>query len=113
MKNFKVTRGVYPTMITPYKSGVIDEDAVRALVRFYWESGCNGIFAACQSSEIMFLSIEERVLLVRLVVDEARKLAETGDLQKAIVFYQQAIDSDETEEESYIELAKIYFATDN
>ena len=43
-------------------------------------------------------------------ISQARKLAETGDLQKAIVFYQQAIDSDETKEESYIELAKIYFA---
>ena len=77
MKDFKVVRGVYPTMITPYKNGEIDEDGVRALVRFYWSTGCDGIFAACQSSEIMFLSIEERVLLVRLVVDEARKLAES------------------------------------
>lgn len=76
MKDFKVIKGVYPTMITPYKNGVIDEDAVRELVRFYWNSGCNGIFAACQSSEIMFLSLEERALLVRLVVDEAKKLAE-------------------------------------
>ena len=76
MKDFKVVKGVYPTMITPYKDGVIDEVAVRELVRFYWNSGCDGIFAACQSSEIMFLSIEERVLLVRLVVDEAKKLAE-------------------------------------
>ena len=75
MNSFTVKRGVYPTMITPYKNGAIDEDAVRALVRFYWNSGCDGIFAACQSSEIMFLSLEERVLLVRLVVDEAKKLA--------------------------------------
>ncbi len=76
MKDFKVVRGVYPTMITPYKNGEIDEDAVRELVRFYWKSGCDGIFAACQSSEIMFLSVEERAQLVRLVVDEAKRLAE-------------------------------------
>ena len=75
MKDFKVVKGVYPTMITPYKNGEIDEAAVRKLVRFYWESGCDGIFAACQSSEIMFLSVEERALLVRLVTDEAKKLA--------------------------------------
>ncbi len=38
MKDFKVIRGVYPTMITPYKNGEIDRDAVRALVRFYWKA---------------------------------------------------------------------------
>lgn len=34
MKKFRVARGVYPTMITPYQNGRIDEDAVRALVRY-------------------------------------------------------------------------------
>ena len=77
MKNFSVVKGVYPTMITPYKNGKIDEDGVRKLVKFYWETGCDGIFAVCQSSEIMFLSLEERVLLTRLVVAEAKKLAES------------------------------------
>lgn len=72
---FAVVKGVYPTMITPYRDGRIDEDAVRALVRWYWAVGCNGIFAACQSSEIRYLSVEERVLLVRLVVGTARELA--------------------------------------
>ena len=74
MKKFDVVRGVYPTMITPYKNGVIDEEGVRALVRFYYERGCDGIFAVCQSSEIMYLSLEERVLLIRLVVSEAKRL---------------------------------------
>lgn len=77
MKNFSVVKGVYPTMITPYKNGKIDEDGVRKLVKFYWDTGCDGIFAVCQSSEIMFLSLEERVLLTRLVVAEAKKLAES------------------------------------
>lgn len=76
MKNFCVTKGVYPTMITPYKKdGSIDEDAVRALVRFYFEAGCDGIFAVCQSSEIFYLSLAERVRLAELVVKEARALA--------------------------------------
>ena len=74
--NFKVKGGVYPTMITPYKNGQIDYEACDKLVEWYWNAGCDGIFAACQSSEIMFLSIEERTLLVRLVVDESKKLAE-------------------------------------
>ena len=77
MKNFEVKKGIYPTMITPYKDGMIDFNAVRALVRFYFDSGCDGIFAACQSSEIMFLSLSERVALVREVVAEAKRLAES------------------------------------
>lgn len=75
MQTFTVAKGIYPTMITPYRDGCIDREAVRALVRFYWETGCDGIFAACQSSEIMYLSLEERVMLVRLVVQTARELA--------------------------------------
>ena len=63
--------GVYPTMITPYKDGVICETAVRKLVDWYIEKGCNGIFAVCQSSEMVYLSLEERVRLAKMVVDQA------------------------------------------
>ena len=73
--DFTVKGGVYPTMITPYQNGRIDLGAVEALVEWYWREGCDGIFAACQSSEIMFLSLEERVLLTRTVVRKARALA--------------------------------------
>ena len=75
--NFEVRGGVYPTMITPYKNGEIDYQAVEKLVDWYWKQGCDGIFAACQSSEIMFLTLEERVSLTRTVVQRARFLAET------------------------------------
>ena len=33
MKDFKVVRGVYPTMITPYRDGKIDEEAFAALAK--------------------------------------------------------------------------------
>ncbi|MBQ1196361.1 MAG: dihydrodipicolinate synthase family protein [Clostridia bacterium] len=100
MKNFKVVRGVYPTMITPYKNGVIDEDAVRELVRFYWKSGCDGIFAACQSSEIMFLSVEERALLVRLVVAEAKRLAEVDKTRAPLMIVASGHVSDSIEDQA-------------
>lgn len=74
--NFHVKGGVYPTMITPYKNGEIDYDAVEALVEWYWKQGCDGIFAACQSSEIMYLSLEEKVTLTRTVIKKAKELAE-------------------------------------
>ena len=63
--------GVYPTMITPYKDGRIDFDAVRKLVDFYVEKGCTGVFAVCQSSEMAFLSLSERVELAKAVVNAA------------------------------------------
>ena len=63
-------------MITPYNEDrSVDYGAVRELVRWYWENGCDGIFASCQSSEIMFLSLEDRIKLASTVKDEADKLA--------------------------------------
>ncbi len=73
--DFQVKGGVYPTMVTPYKNGQIDYEAVDKLVEWYWNKGCHGIFATCQSSEILFLSLEERVKLTRAVVKKSRELA--------------------------------------
>lgn len=67
---------VFPTMITPYnKDGSIDTGALDALVEWYWRKGCDGIFAACQSSEIFFLTEDERVLLAERVKRKADALA--------------------------------------
>lgn len=70
MKN--INTGVYPTMITPYnKNGEIDYVAVRSIVEWYIEKGCKGIFAVCQSSEMAFLTLDERVELASKVVEYA------------------------------------------
>jgi len=70
MKN--INTGVYPTMITPYdKNGEIDYVAVKNLVEWYIKMGCRGIFAVCQSSEMAFLTLEERVTLASKVVEYA------------------------------------------
>lgn len=63
-------KGVYPVMLTPYRNGEIDEIAVRGLVDWYAENGCTGIFAVCQSSEMMFLSLKERVRLAKIILDQ-------------------------------------------
>jgi len=53
-------------MITPFDSGnAIDYGAVDELVEYYAASGCDGIFALCQSSEIFFLSDEEKRSLMK------------------------------------------------
>ena len=75
--NFEATYGVYPTMITPYrKSGEVDDTAVEALTEWYWKRGCDGIFADCQSSEIQFLTLDERVSILHTVMQKVYALAE-------------------------------------
>lgn len=65
----------FPTMITPYKAdGTVDLETAKKYIRFYYENGCDGIFAVCQSSEIAYLSVEERVLLNKTVYDYAKSL---------------------------------------
>ena len=66
---------ILTTMITPYKAdGSIDYDTALKYVDWYYENGLDGIFAVCQSSEIFYLSLEERVELNRRVYERAKSL---------------------------------------
>lgn len=63
-----IPNGVYPVMITPYTDdNKIDFEAVDRIVEFYAQQGCQGIFAVCQSSEMFFLSEDERAELAARV----------------------------------------------
>ena len=65
--------GVWPVMLTPFlDNGEIDETGLRALTEFYIGSGVRGLFAACQSSEIFHLNLEERLKIARITVETAR-----------------------------------------
>ncbi|OQA43648.1 MAG: 4-hydroxy-tetrahydrodipicolinate synthase [Spirochaetes bacterium ADurb.Bin315] len=67
-----VYKGCWPTMITPFTSdNKIDYPAVEALTRWYIDRGADGIFAVCQSSEMFFLSEEEKTDLAKAVVEAA------------------------------------------
>lgn len=62
--------GLYPAMITLYdENGKIDYTATKALIDFYVKGGVKGIFAVCQSSEMFFLSEEEKLELGKFVVE--------------------------------------------
>jgi 4-hydroxy-tetrahydrodipicolinate synthase len=64
--------GVWPTMITPFTGeDTLDERALEALVDWYIDRQVDGLFAVCQSSEMFYLSIEERVRLAQAVVELA------------------------------------------
>ena len=64
-----IVNGVYPTMLTPFKNGEIDYDSLAKLVEYYYNGGCKGLFAVCQSSEMQFLSLKERVNLAKAVLE--------------------------------------------
>ncbi len=66
---------ILTTMITPYKAdGTIDYDTALKYVDWYYNNGIDGIFAVCQSSEIFYLSLEERVELNKRVYKRAKAL---------------------------------------
>ena len=66
------TYDIFPTMITPYNSdGTVDYKTAERYVEWYYKKGCNGVFAICQSSEIFFLSLEERI---KLNTEESKKI---------------------------------------
>lgn len=64
--------GVIPVMITPFTpDDRIDYDGLERLVEWYIANGSDALFAVCQSSEMFFLSPEERRELGRFVVKAA------------------------------------------
>ena len=66
--NPHIEKGLWPVMLTPFTAeGEIDYPSLERLIDWYERSGATGLFAACQSSEIFFLSLRERVELVKFV----------------------------------------------
>lgn len=69
----QISNGIYPVMITPYTAdNQLDLSAVERMVEFYVRGGCQGVFAVCQSSEMFFLTEDERVALAECVVKAAK-----------------------------------------
>ena len=67
-----INNGVWPTMITPFtKENKIDFAALEKMIEWYIQNGVDGLFAVCQSSEMFFLDLEERVKLARFVKEMA------------------------------------------
>lgn len=60
--------GVYPTMVTPFTDdNKIDYDGVLKILEWY-NNKVDGVFAICQSSEIFYLSFEERLELLKFII---------------------------------------------
>lgn len=64
--------GVWPVMLTPYTTdNKIDYHALEQLIEWYIERGVEGLFAVCQSSEMFFLTEDERLSIAKFVKEKA------------------------------------------
>lgn len=64
--------GAWPVMLTPFLDDKsVDYEGLKALTNWYIDNGCSGLFAVCQSSEMFFLSLDERIKIAKTVVDVA------------------------------------------
>ena len=62
--------GIYPVVITPFDAqNRIDWDGYARLIDWYLANRASGLFAVCQSSEMQFLSLEERCSLARFTME--------------------------------------------
>ena len=97
---------IFTTMITPYNAdGGVDYETAEKYVDWYFENGLDGIFAVCQSSEIFFLSLEERVELNKRVYARAKQLEKESGKKLTVV---SSGHISETIEEQAKELTAIY-----
>lgn len=85
---------VFPVMICPYTDdNKVDLNAVDALVQWYHDAGCDGIFTACLSTEIQHLTLAERVAVTDRVVKKAEEIAKNGGNKMTIVASGHVADS--------------------
>ena len=65
--------GVWPVMLTPFTDeNSVDYTALEKLTDWYFQNGCSGLFAVCQSSEVFSLSLEERLSIAAFVKKTAK-----------------------------------------
>ena len=65
-------QGIIPVMLTPFtEADAIDYAGLENLIEWYIANGADALFAVAQSSEMQFLSLDERVALARFVARQA------------------------------------------
>ena len=70
--SYVIPEGVWPTMVTPFtEKNEIDYVGLEKMIEWYIKRGVDGLFAVCQSSEMFFLTLEERVKLAGFVKEKA------------------------------------------
>ena len=62
--------GSMPALVTPFKSGKVDEQALRALVEWQIENGSTGLVPVGTTGESPTLSHDEHKRVVEIVIDQ-------------------------------------------
>jgi 4-hydroxy-tetrahydrodipicolinate synthase len=88
--------GTYTAIVTPFRGGKIDQDALRRLIQAQIKGGVNGIVPVGTTGESPTVSYEEHVEIIELAIEFARGkikvLAGTGgnSTKEAVYLTQQA-----------------------
>lgn len=65
--------GIVAVMLTPFTDeGEVDYASLERLIEWYLANGVDALFAVCQSSEMQYLSLDERVSIARFVVRQTQ-----------------------------------------
>ncbi len=64
-------RGAHTALVTPFKNGNVDVEALRALVERQIEGGISGLVPCGTTGESVALSAEEHLLVIKTVVEQA------------------------------------------
>ncbi|MCC6874783.1 MAG: 4-hydroxy-tetrahydrodipicolinate synthase [Sandaracinaceae bacterium] len=66
-------KGTLPALVTPFRHGDVDEEALRALVDRVIEGGVDGVVPCGTTGESVTLSDDEHRKVVRVVVEQAKR----------------------------------------
>jgi 4-hydroxy-tetrahydrodipicolinate synthase len=66
-------RGTYPALVTPFRDGQVDEEALRALVEHVIEGGVEGLVPCGTTGESVTLSDVEHRRVIAITVEQAKK----------------------------------------
>jgi len=69
MKHFT---GIFPALLTPFRSNQIDEQALRKLVELNIKKGVDGFYVCGSTGEAFLLTIEERKHILEIVSDQSK-----------------------------------------
>lgn len=73
MRNLDKYKGVLPAFYACYdENGAVSGERVRALTRYFIEKGVKGVYVNGSSGECIYLSVEERKLIIENVMAEAK-----------------------------------------
>ena len=64
--------GVITALVTPFKNGVIDEEAYRAHIEWQIEQGVHGLVPCGSTGESATLSHEEHEAVVRICIEQTK-----------------------------------------